>query len=275
MNLKEMFKTYRWKFLLTLILILLEAGLLILFPLIIGYAVDDVLVELYRGPFLLGALGAATLLVGAGRRFYDSRFYAKIYQEYGVSVGMKQNEPTSTKSAHLGFLGEVVAFFEDVLPEVVSNSIGLIGTLVIIATMDVRIFFGCLLILGIVIMVYGLSMKRTIRFNSLYNDEQERQVATLSDQSPILLRRHLQKMMKWNIRLSDLETMNFSIIWMAMMAFLVSSIIRSVGAGSISYGTVFALILYLFQFIESMTVMPLYYQQGLRLKEIVNRLRVI
>ncbi|MEP1095864.1 MAG: ABC transporter six-transmembrane domain-containing protein [Cyclobacteriaceae bacterium] len=275
MNLGHLIKKYRWNFLLMLFLVLVDAGLLVLFPLFIGYAIDDALVSEYRGTFLLGALGISTLLIGAGRRFYDSRFYAGVYEQLGVEVGRRPNQSASTKSAHLGFLGEVVEFFENSMPEIINNTIGLVGTLVIIATMDVRMFFGCLSVLVVVSIVYGLTEKKTIRFNASYNSELEKQVGALSGSNPVQLRWHLQKLMKWNVKLSDLETINFSVIWLFMMAFLVASIVSSVVSGMVSQGTLFALVLYLFQFIENVTIMPLYYQQWLRLKEIIDRMNRI
>lgn len=275
MNLRLLIKNHKWSFLLILTLILLDAGLLVLFPLFIGYAIDDALIKEYQGSILLGILGFVTLLVGAGRRFYDSRFYAKVYQWLGFDIGSRERESTSTKSAHLGFLGEIIEFFENSVPDIISNTIGLVGTLIIIATIDLQIFSGCLLMLGIVFLVYGLTEKRTVRFNTSYNDEQEDQVTVLSQNNPIQLRWHLNRLMKWNIKLSDLETINFSVIWLFLMSFLVVAIFASVGNGLVSYGSIFALVLYLFQFIENITIMPLYYQQWLRLNEITQRLKGI
>ncbi len=275
MNFRHLIKSYRWNFLLMLFFILVDAGLLVLFPLFIGFAIDDAFIGEYGGSFLLGTLGMLTLIIGAGRRFYDSRFYAKIYEQLGVEVGTRTQETTSTKSAHLGFLTEVVEFFENSMPEIINNAIAMIGTLVIIASMYFELFFGCLFILLVVAVVYGLSEKKTVRFNASYNGELEKQVVVLSENNPIHLRWHIQKLMKWNVKLSDLETINFSVVWIFMMAFLVLSIIASVGNGMITYGSIFALVLYLFQFIENITVMPLYYQQWLRLKEIIGRLKSV
>ncbi|MDN5202729.1 ABC transporter six-transmembrane domain-containing protein [Fulvivirgaceae bacterium BMA10] len=273
MNLKHIISEYKWQFLLMLILILLDAGLLILFPLFIGYAIDDALIKGYQGAICLGLLGLATLLVGAGRRFYDSRFYAKVYERLGAKIGDQPDKSASIKTAHLRFLTEVVEFFENSIPEIINNSIGLIGTLVIIANLNLQIFTGCIINLFVILIVYGVTGKRTTRFNSSYNNELERQVTVVSDNHPISLRRHLNKLMKWNIKLSDLETVNFSIIWLFMMAFLVVSIVVAIGEGGISYGTVFSLVLYLFQFIETTVVMPIFYQQWLRLTEIINRIK--
>ena len=271
MQFRKLIAKYRWSFLLMLSLLLLDASILILFPLFIGYAIDDALVKEFRGATYLGLLGLAALIIGAGRRFYDSRFYAKLYQRSAPKIADTEQE-TTVKSAHFGFLGEVIEFFENSLPEIINNSIALIGTLVIIATIDLKVFTGCLIILLIVSIVYGLSEKKTIRFNASFNQEVEKQVGFLGENNPIALRWHFSKLMKWNIKLSDLETINFSIIWLFMIIFLVGSILVSVWNGMTSQGLVFALVLYVFQFLETTASMPIYYQQWLRLKEIFERL---
>ncbi|MEM8894372.1 MAG: ABC transporter six-transmembrane domain-containing protein [Bacteroidota bacterium] len=272
MNLKRLFVKHRWSFLLMLFLVLVDAGLSVLYPLFIGFAIDDVIIREYTGAVLLGGLGLLTLVIGSGRRFYDSRFYAKLYRHQGLEVGKSKDQPTSAKTAHLGFLREVVEFFENSMPEIVNSTIGLIGTLLIIATIDLNIFLGCLLILFIVVMIYGFSQGSIVRYNGAYNDEQERQVTALSEDSPILLHHHLWKLMQWNIKLSDLETLNFSLTWLVMMAFLVYSIISAVGQGDVTHGAIFSLVLYIFQFMESVSIMPLFYQHWLRLTEIIKRL---
>lgn len=270
---RYLIKKYRWNFIFLLMLVLIDAGLMILYPLFIGLAIDGALAGEYQGAILLGSLGMASLFVGAGRRFYDSRFYAKVYQALGVEVGGRSEESPSSKTAHLGFLGEVVEFFENSMPDIINNSIGLIGTLIIIAAMDFRLFTGCLTILVIVFLVYGFTRKKTLWFNDAYNSEMEKQVAVLSENNAIGLRWHLKKLMKWNIKLSDVETINFSIVWLFMMAFLVAAIVLvQSGNDSLTHGYLFALILYLFQFIEGIAVMPLYYQQWLRLTGIAERL---
>lgn len=267
----HLLKKYRWEALLIVLLTLMEAGLSVLFPLFIGYAIDDALAQEYRGAILLGTLGFVILLMGAGRRFYDSRFYAKLYQETGVKVASGEKASTSTKSAHLGFLGEVIEFFENSLPEIVNSVIALAGTMIVIATMDIQVFVGCLICILVVIVVYGLSVKKTTTFNASYNEELEKQVEMVSGNNPVQLNWHLQKLMKWNIKLSDLETLNFSMIWLVMLAFLIGSIFLSVD-GSITHGLLFSMVLYLFQFMEQVTVMPLFYQQWLRLKGMIGRL---
>ena len=272
MKLGTIISSYKWQFALTTSLVLLDAALVVLFPLFIGFAIDDVMNQQYQGAVLLGGLGLVSLLIGAGRRWFDTRFYAKVYEQLGTEVGSRESVATSTKTAHLGLLNEVVEFFENSVPELINSIIGLVGTLVILATLDIRIFAGCLLILLVVMLVYGATEKKTLAYNASFNTELERQVDVIEGRYPIQLRRHLSLLMRWNIRLSDLETINFSIVWLVMMVFLVISIIGVVSEGVLQVGSVFAMILYLFQFIEDVSIMPFFYQQWLRLSEIMGRL---
>ena len=86
MELKPLIARNRWRFGFTLLLVLVEAALLVLFPLVIGMAVDGAIAGQYRGATYLGALGLATLVVGASRRLLDSRFYARLYRIMGEQV---------------------------------------------------------------------------------------------------------------------------------------------------------------------------------------------
>ena len=56
-----------------------------------------------------------------------------------------------------------------------------------------------------------------------------------------------------------------------MIGLLVCSI-EAAAEKTVAYGTVFAIVMYVFQFMESIASLPLYYQQWLRLREISGRL---
>ena len=272
MSITSIIQQFKWRFSFTLFLVLAEAGLAILFPLVIGHAINGALAGTYEGALYLGGLGVLSLLIGAARRFFDSRFYARVFKKLGLEVSTNVKVSPSKKTARLNMLREVIEFLENSTPEIIGSIIGLAGTLIIVASLNAKIFFGCLVILVVVIIVYALTKNKTIRFNAAFNNETERQVDVVSKNEIPDLKNHLHNLMKWNIKLSDLETINFAVVWMAMMGFLVLSIIWAVGDGTTNYGKVFSLVMYVFQYIESVVTLPFFYQQWLRLKEISSRL---
>ena len=186
-----------------------------------------------------------------------------------------KNEPTSKKSARLSMIEEVVEFMENSLPELIGSLIGIIGVVVLIASLNMQVFLWSLAATFLVFFIFYLSRNRTIRFNSGYNDEIEQQVNTIDAEDKALLDTHLKKLMTWNVKLSDLEALNFSLSWMILISFLVTSIILGAGDANITYGALFSLVMYVFQYNESVTALPFYYQTWLRLSEIRQRLEEI
>ena len=276
MSLKEIAKKNRLKIAFTLLLLLLEAGITLLFPLFIGNAIDDAVNTNHSGAINLGLLSLIALVIGVGRRVFDSRFYAKMYQNVGSNtISKMQDASSSLKSARLSMIGEFVEFLENSFPELVSNVIGLVGLIVIIFTLNQPVFYGSLIVTCIIFLIYWVTSKRTITLNKSSNDEFEKQVDILSKNSESELLLHLKKMMKWNIKLSDLEAANFSISWIVLSVFLVLSILISVDGGAIKYGALFALVMYVFQYMESVINLPIFYQNWLRLREIKNRMQSI
>ena len=274
MRIKSLFKEFKFQFLLTLVLILAEAGIMLLFPLFIGHAIDGVINESRLGVFQLGGLGLALLIVGVGRRVFDSRFYGKIYEASGEKMvsRMKYNQ-SSVKTARLSMMREFFEFLENALPELINNIIGLVGVVSILFSLNIKVFYGSLVVTAVIFLVYWLTSKKTMDYNQAFNNEMERQVVVLAKNDQNALKNHLKQTVKWNIKLSDLEAFNFSVSWVVALAFLVVAIIVSVGDGVVQYGALFALVMYVFQYIENVLSLPLFYQNWLRLQEIMVRLR--
>ena len=257
---------------LTLLLIVLESAGWILFPLVIGRAIDGILADSWHGLYELAILGIAAMGIAILRRIVDSRAYARIYAKLGEELVAGQTESsTSTKTARLGMLREIVEFLENSLPELILNVLQLAGVVLILSTLDLPIFVGCVVVICVTVAVYVLTGRLTTRFNRSYNDQYEQQVDAVESGDAARVGRHIRDMMRWNIKLSDLEAANYGIVWLFMIALLVFSI-GAAAEGIVEYGKVFAIVMYVFQFMEAVMALPLYYQQWLRLREISGRL---
>ena len=143
---------------LTLSLVVLEAAGWILFPLVIGRAIDSVLANSARGPYELATLGIVTMGIAVVRRLADSRAYAGIYAALGEEMaGIAEGTGTSTRTARLGMLREIVEFFENSLPELVNSVLGLGGIMLIVATLNFPVFVGCLAAAAATVALYALT----------------------------------------------------------------------------------------------------------------------
>ena len=275
-SLRRLFRRFRFRIVLTWILVLGEAGLLLFFPLVMGVAIDDYLEDSScTGLWQLALLGLASLVVGAARRFYDTRVYSGIYARIApelVEKEKRQSSSTSVVSARAGLATELVEFFENSLPAILDSFVSLCGTLLIILFLNRNVFFACMASMILVALIYWATSGRTYRWNSGYNEQLERQVAVLEGGDRGAVKSHFKSIMKWNIRLSDLETTNFSLSWFLLMAVLVYAIVAIIEGGVTAHGRVLAILMYVFSYIESVVTLPLFYQHFVRLKEISHRL---
>lgn len=259
----------------TWILVVAEAVLLLMFPLFIGMAVDDLLSEKFQGLVALGGFGFATVTVGSARRFYDTRVYSKIYACVSKAIVAQEhnrNSDISTISARTNMATELVDFMENLFPEIIQSLIGLGGALILIYFLQVNSFVACLIATLVIVAIYLGTSRLTFRLNQGANDEFEKRVEVIKRNTPAEISKHFRKVIRWNIRLSDLETWTFSASWIVLIAVLLYSIWATVIDGVTTHGNVLAILMYVFNYIESVIVLPLFYQQAVRVNEIATRL---
>jgi ABC-type bacteriocin/lantibiotic exporter with double-glycine peptidase domain len=269
---KKLFFRFKGRLLVTFSLLVVEAMAELLFPLIIGLAIDDLLVGKRDGLIYLLLLGVFVILVGAVRRLIDSRFYASIFVELGGELAKSSSHLSpSKKSAQLSLLNEIVEFLENSMPNLFTYIIGLFGTLIILSRLNLEVGIACMVAAMLTLAVYLLTSSKTTRFNSGWNDEFEKRVDIISINKDEETIAHLKRFMKWNIRLSDLETVNYSLAWLTAIGLLAYTVVISTVETS-EYGLIFSVVMYVYQFIEGYTEVPLHYQEWLRLREISSRI---
>lgn len=255
--------------------VVLESFALICLPLVIGWSVDGLLTKDLTGLYQLGGLCLVLLFFGTIRRFYDTRTYGAIYTTIAnelVTKEQQQNSKLSKISARTQLLWEFISFMEESIPEIVQQVIGLFGTLLIIVFIDFNIFIACLLGIGLTFFVYTISQRTIYRLTKAENNELERQIDVLSSRKNKKIQNHFSRLIKWRIKLSDLETWNYSAIWIGLTAVLIYAIVSSTSSSTITFGKIISIVMYVFEFIESVMTFPLFYQQLIRLKEISHRL---
>ena len=274
-SLRQLVVCFRWQIVCTWLLVVVEAALMLTFPLLLGIAIDGMHQQSYFGLYLLGGVGALTVLVGSARRFYDTRVYSRIYVAAGKQIVQQERERkanVSVISARITMARELVEFLESSLPGIVDCVIGLVGTLAMIWLLQARVFAGCLIGTAFIIAIYAVTQKTTYALNKGINHESEKQVHALSRGPMSAVSAHFANMMGWNIRLSDLETVNFALSWLVMILLLVYSVAATIQSGVTAQGTVLSILMYVFGYIESVAAIPLFYQQFVRLQEISHRL---
>jgi hypothetical protein len=268
-------KKFWFKVIPTWLLVIGEGVALLLFPLVIGRSVDGLINNSYSGLYELGLLAIGLLILGSARRFYDTRVYTKIYrQEVGnyIEKSNKANIDVSKITARVNLFTEIVTFLEESIPEIIGEVIGLVGTIILIYFISVEVFWLCLGAMLIIIVVYLFSKNRIYRLNSKTNNEYEKQVSVLETRNKGRIDYHLGLLQKYRVNLSDLETINYGLVWLVLGSVLIASIILITTNADITRGNIVSGMMYVFGFVEGALIFPFFFQEMIRLNEIGNRL---
>jgi ABC-type multidrug transport system fused ATPase/permease subunit len=273
-TIRNLIKRYWKKTSLTWLLVLMEGLLIVSIPIVIGWAVDDLMQASYTGLVKLGILCYCMLAVGSLRRFYDTRVYSKIYET--VSCELVENETKKKSSiskitARANLFDEFIQFLEESIPDIINQFVSLAGTLIIIFFISKKVFLACLLILGLTMLVYKFSESKIYSFSTESNDELEKQVEIFEKMKKTEIRSHFNKLAKLQIAMSDLDTKNFSLIWIGLSVVLIFTIYEVTSSGTSSFGQIVSAVMYVFNLVENLIMFPIYYMELIRLSEIAER----
>ena len=264
-------KTYRLKISVTLCLLTVERILGVAVPFVLGVAINDLIEGQLRGIWWLVTLELLTLIIGTGRRLYDTRVYARIYTDIADSTAQRLDISISRRAARLGLARELVDFFEWEMPELFAALIGICGAFAMLIYLLPTVG-GLTVATGLTVaLVFIFSRGRMFSLNKLLNNELERQVSMLESERAFSRRRHLSRLARWRIYLSDLEATNYAIAELLLASLIIGAVVITVRAG-LSVGEIFAILTYLIGVTENLLVLPWTYQQSIRAHEIGGRI---
>lgn len=243
-------------------------------PLVLGIAINRLVEQDWTGLAWLAALELTFIIVGIVRRMYDTRVYTRIYAKVGsdlVAREQAKGSPITQVNARADLIKEVVDFFEQILPLSLTAGFTLIGSLVMIAFLDFRVFVVATVATVLTGLVFWVASKRIHTLNKALNNQYERQIEVFERMRASSRDRHFRRLAMWQVRLSDLESLNFGLTYLFLIAAMLFGIYDAVTRLDAPIGTVFALMTYLFQFVQSVVALPITYQQGIRTPEITQR----
>ncbi|MEM7222538.1 MAG: ABC transporter six-transmembrane domain-containing protein [Pseudomonadota bacterium] len=259
--------------LLTWVLTLCETTLLALVPLFIGFAIDGLLHDDTTALLQLGAVLAGLIAVGVVRRIYDTRTYGTIRVEVGkAQVERSAMVTVSTLNARLGMGRELVDFLEREVPAIMDSAVQLTISFVVLWFFHAILSFAALGAAVLMIAFYSLVHGRFYRLNADHNHQTEQQVRILEARRSEGILSHLTKLRQIEIRLSDTEAFVYGAIFTALLGFVIFNLWFSATNIETTVGTIFSIITYSWQFVDSALVLPVTLQGWSRLSEIIKRI---
>lgn len=259
--------------LLTWVMTLCETALIALVPLFIGFAIDGLLSDDITSLLHLSTVLAVLILISVLRRIYDTRTYGTIRVEVGkTQVDRSARVPVSTLNARLGMGRELVDFLEQEVPDLMDCAVQLVVSFIVLYAFHPMLSYAALAASVLMIALYSVTHRRFYRLNADHNQQIEQQVRILGAELTEGVLAHLNRLRRIEIRLSDTEAIVYGAIFTVLLGFIVFNIWFSATNIETTVGTIFSIITYSWQFVESALVLPMTLQGWSRLSEIMNRI---
>lgn len=257
----------------TWVLTLIEVGLFTLIPLLIGQAIDGLLVGEQTAFYQLGGALLALTLLGTGRRLYDTRAYGIMRVAFGKALASRTPSlPVSRMNAQLDMSRELVDFLETDAPQSTTALIRVGAAILILATFHPTLALTCVVACLIVLGIYGLAHRRFYQLNTVLNTLMEQQVQVLEKRSLPRLGAHLLGLRKSKVRLSDTEGLIYGLIFTVLLGLVMFNLWFATKEIDITPGQVFAIVTYSWDFVEGSLILPATLQSLSRLSEITARI---
>ncbi len=273
-TLKVLAKRNKKKLLLTMMLVIAENVVYLLYPLLAGFAINAIM----HGNALHGLFYAGLVmimwLIGAARRTMDTRTFARIYAGLAVPVILAQREEAHSHSAiaaRVTLSRQFVDFFETHLPMLITSAASMCGAVVMLLTIEPWAGLACLTVL---LLFAGFLPGYTRKNESLIgrmNDRLEREVGFVSTAGEQKLNRHYHFLAQVRIRLSDREAIGYLSIGIASALLFGITISVMALKGGMSAGHIYSVMTYLWMFAMSLDDGPSLLEKYSQLKEIGKR----
>lgn len=273
LTIRTLLRSYFGRISVTWLLTLIETALMTLIPLFIGFAIDGLLggdlESLWRLATVLGALIVASVV----RRVYDTRAYGTIRVDLGEELIARSGQiRISSQHARLGMARELVDFLEEQVPALMNSVVQLVISFVVLFLFDPMLAYAALGAAVLMIVIYGLFHRRFYRLNADHNQQTEKQVGILEAKMPDKLSGHLQRIRRIEVKLSDTEAYVYGAIFIVLLGFILFNLWFAAINMTTTAGTIFAIISYSWEFVESALILPATLQNWSRLSEIMQRI---
>ena len=275
-TLKLLGQRHRRKLAVTLMLVVGENLIYLLYPLLAGFAVNAILAGKAIHAVLYAALVFVMWLTGAARRSVDTRTFARIYAELAVSVVLAQrreNQPPSTVAARVTLSREFVDFFEKPLPVLITTVASITGATVMLLFIEFWSGIACLGILAF----FSLFLRRFTSTNERLflrlNNRLEKEVSMVSSAAASPLVRHYRVLARLRIALSDREALGYLSIGAVAALLFGSTILMMTMRESHDAGHVYSVMTYMWMFAMSLDDGPQLLEKYSQLRDIGKRVK--
>jgi ABC-type multidrug transport system fused ATPase/permease subunit len=249
----------------------------LLYPVLIGRAIDGLLADNRGALYILVSVMVAHLAIGVGRHMYDTRVFSRIYADLAGDMVVRQRDSgTSVEqvAARVSLSREIVDFWQVEIPAIVKAIVSFGGVILLLLALSLPVggvAIGMLLPIAVANWWFG---HRSLRLNSALNDVLEREVAVVASASPSRVYAHFARLSRWRVRISDAEAATWTVVELATIGLIIAALLILVAVPDATVGTIFAVLGYVLAFGDAVDNLPNIVQNIARVRDILDRVRL-
>jgi ABC-type multidrug transport system fused ATPase/permease subunit len=284
MQLRTLFRAYRWPIVFALGLVVIENVAWILEPSLFGPVLDALISvarkeagATYLLPLLLwvGAF-AVNSGVGALRRSIDPRIYLRVYADVAAEVaraGKAQNLPVGVTAARAELSREFITFLEYRLPETIEQGIAIGGALVGLSIFDYRIALACGFVIAPILFIRRLYSRRVLSLQREVHDRLETAFDTFQGRDPDEVRAYYMEVAGPQQRIANWGAASFGLMRLVLLGVFLVVLWVAIDLDDFSTGELYSIVAYLWTFVTSSEYLPELLESWSATQDLTRRLR--
>lgn len=214
-------------------------------------------------------------LISFFRQLYDTRVYSKIQSDLCVKIVEDQYSKQIEKSKIVGrtnFIKSIVNFVEFNIPQIATNIVSFLVSLLILYFYGAQYFFLCIFL---ILPMWILTRKYApliAKANHIENNVQEKHAGVIYNGVISDVKLHYNRLRFLEIKISNLNAFHFGFNELFVSVVYVLTLLFVTADKSMQIGTVYAIISYVWRFIGSMDSVPYTIRQIHEIKDVESRL---
>jgi ABC-type multidrug transport system fused ATPase/permease subunit len=286
MKLLDLFKAYKKKIIFIFSLTIVENVAWIIEPWIFGTLIDEFILKANGSVFHLAPIKFLPLFLwillyainsgtGTIRRMYEPRIFQNIFADIVTKIsrkGQRDKINTSVVAGRAQLSHEYINFLQYRIPELMEQSIAIIGAICALTIFDWRISAACLLVvipLGIIGQFYN---SRVLYLQKDLHDQYETIVDTFVTKKPENIRSIYKSMANVQTKIGKYNGFNFGFMRITLLVVFLVVLYISIDLDNFTTGDIYAIVSYLWTFITSAEYLPELMESRSSLKDISQRI---
>ncbi len=242
----------------------LENTLRLTQPLILGWAVNDLIVRSYAGLIVFILQHLAFMLVGCARQMHGVRAFGRLFVDAtsrtladGSSpVGQRLPGDESQAALRLAQVRQSVDLLGSAVPLAAHAAFSIVGALLFLGWYDITLVPLCLVLLVPAVLLNAADGRKRSLLGSRLRSEQERTTDVLAEGEPRSVRRHFEALLRWRIESSDSQAIRFCLMDLFVLGVLATILVHFCLTVSPRAGDLVAVLQYVLIFVAGLSAVP-------------------